>query len=198
MLVGAGLAVRATHLAGLRDLPATPTGGLIFVGAGAVLTASGLPRQVFAFAGGYVFGPWTGAALALAGQIAGAALDYAAAYTAAGPWAARRLAKLQAGTLARVRHMLTAHPFSTTVTLRLLPIGNNTALNLLAGLAAVPLGPFLLASLMGYVPQTAIFALLGSGVQVGQATRLGVAVVLFALSAALGAILWRRVGAHVE
>jgi uncharacterized membrane protein YdjX (TVP38/TMEM64 family) len=192
-LVGAGLAVRATHLAGLRDLPPTPTGALIFVVAGAVLTASGLPRQVLAFAGGFVFGPWEGGALALLGQSLGAALDYAAAHTAAGDWAKRRLAKREAGTLARIRRMITAHPFTATLTLRLLPVGNNTVLNLVAGVAGVAAVPFLLASLIGYIPQTIIFALLGSGVHVGQTLRLAIAAALFIMSAVLGAVLWRRV-----
>ncbi|MEJ0045470.1 MAG: hypothetical protein WDN04_04535 [Rhodospirillales bacterium] len=38
-------------------------------------------------------------------------------------------------------------------------------LNLAAGVASVRPGAFLAGSLLGYVPQTAIFALLGSGVQ---------------------------------
>ena len=65
-------------------------------------------------------------------------------------------------------------------------------LNLLAGVSAVAAGPFLLASLLGYVPQTAVFALLGDGVRVAEGVQMALAVGLFAASVALGVYLLRR------
>jgi uncharacterized membrane protein YdjX (TVP38/TMEM64 family) len=53
-------------------------------------------------------------------------------------------------------------------------------------------GAFLAGSLVGYVPQTVIFALLGSGVHVGERQQLEAGVALFFASAALGALLWQR------
>ncbi|MDT8262249.1 TVP38/TMEM64 family protein, partial [Roseomonas sp. DSM 102946] len=69
---------------------------------------------------------------------------------------------------------------------------NNLALNLLAGLSGVAAGPFLLGSAIGYVPQTAVFVLLGEGVAVNQSTQIALGVALFALSALLGWWLLRR------
>jgi len=50
------------------------------------------------------------------------------------------------------------------------------------------------ATLLGYVPQTVIFALLGSGVQIGRGAQLAAAVALFAVAGVAGSILWRKEG----
>ena len=75
--------------------------------------------------------------------------------------------------IARVRAALAARPFRTTLALRLLPVGSNLALNLLAGLGRIPVLPFLAASAIGYLPQTLIFVLLGEGVAVDRHWQLG-------------------------
>jgi uncharacterized membrane protein YdjX (TVP38/TMEM64 family) len=69
-----------------------------------------------------------------------------------------------------------------------MPVGSNILTNLLAGVSSVPALPFLLGSALGFVPQTAIFALLGSGFKVDLAWRVSLSAVLFALSTWLG---WR-------
>ncbi len=194
VLLATGLVLRQAGPAMLHDVKPTPAGAALLVLAGGGLTAVGLPRQAVAFAGGYAFGAWPGLLLSLLAQMLGCAADYAAAHTVAGAWAKRRLANSRGKHLARIRTLLNQHPFTTTLTLRLLPVGNNLALNLLAGVAAIRATPFLLGSLLGYLPQTAIFTLLGSGIQVGHGTELTLACALFALSALLGFVLWRRVG----
>jgi len=88
--------------------------------------------------------------------------------------------------------VLAESPFGATLALRLLPIGNNLALNLLAGLAGIAAMPFLAGSALGYLPQTVIFALLGKGVRVDGAWQLAVAAVLLAASVAIGFGLLRR------
>jgi uncharacterized membrane protein YdjX (TVP38/TMEM64 family) len=75
------------------------------------------------------------------------------------------------------------------LTLRLLPVGNNLLLNLLAGVSGLRVWPFLTASLIGYLPQTAIFALTGSGTHVDHGLQIALAAALFALSALLGVTL---------
>ena len=100
----------------------------------------------------------------------------------------RHAAATAIGRAARLDGFLTANPFTATLTLRLLPVGNNFALNLLAGVSGIAAAPFVLASALGFVPQTAVFALLGSGVRMGQGEQIAVAAALFAASAALG---WR-------
>ena len=63
-------------------------------------------------------------------------------------------------------------------------------------LAATPTGlmafaPFLAASLLGYVPQTLVFALLGSGVRVSEFAQLALGAALFLASMTLGFFLMR-------
>jgi uncharacterized membrane protein YdjX (TVP38/TMEM64 family) len=79
-----------------------------------------------------------------------------------------------------------------SLTLRLLPVGNNVVLSLLAGLSSVSAPAFLVASAIGYVPQTLVFALLGSGVHVSHTEQIVLGGVLFVASALLGVVLMRR------
>lgn len=163
-------------------------GEIILVLGGALLTAAGLPRQAIAFAGGYAFGLKVGLVVAMLAQILGCVLDFFWARAIARDWVQARLGQR----LARMDARLSAHPFTTSLTLRLLPVGNNVALSLLAGLSSVSAPAFLTASALGYVPQTLVFALLGSGVQVSHGVQIGLAIALFVLSAGLGLLLMRR------
>ncbi len=189
-LVAAGFAIRSGVGREALDAPAQlgPAG---FVLAAGVACALGVPRQVAAYAAGLGFGLWTGCVLALVAQLLGCAADFIWARAVAREWAARRMR----GRLARLDAALARHPFSATFTLRLLPVGSNVALNLLAGVSGVPTVPFLAASALGYVPQTVVFVLLGSGVSVGHGTQVALAVGLFAVASV--AVLWllRRVRA---
>ncbi len=186
-LAAAGLALRSGVGRGALDAPARlgPAG---FVAAGAVACALGVPRQVVAYAAGLGFGMWAGGALALAAQILGCAADFFWVRLVARDWAARRMR----GRLARLDAALAKHPFSATFTIRLLPIGSNVALNLLAGVSGVAAAPFLAASALGYVPQTVVFGLLGAGVSVGHGTQIAVAAGLFGLASGVGVWLLRR------
>jgi uncharacterized membrane protein YdjX (TVP38/TMEM64 family) len=167
-------------------------GDLVFIVVGAAATAAGVPRQGVAFLGGYAFGAFEGTIVALAAQVLGCAASYGWARLIGRAWAERRLAGRFGHRLRPLRDTLAGSPFGATLALRLLPVGNNLALNLLAGMAAIPLAPFLAASALGYVPQTVVFALLGKGVRVDGAWQLALAVALFAVSVAIGLALLRR------
>lgn len=185
----AGLGLRALGLDG-QLAEAGRRGPVLFVLLAAAACAVGVPRQLAAYAGGLAFGAWSGFALALLAMVLGCVADFAWARLVARDWARRRLAR--GGWAARLDARLSAHPFTATLTLRLLPVGNNFALNLLAGVSGIAAAPFVLASALGFVPQTAVFALLGSGVRVGQGEQVALAAALFAASAALGWRLLRR------
>lgn len=197
-LVAAGLVLRAVGLtpeAGWMERwvrGGGAAGRLVFVALAAALTAAGMPRQGVAFLGGYAFGALEGTLIALAGQVAGCAIAYGWARAVGRGWAERRLAGRFGRRLRPLRDAVAASPFGATLALRLLPVGNNLALNLLAGMAAIPALPFLLASALGYLPQTVVFALLGKGVRVEGAWQVGLAVALFAVSAGIGLALIRR------
>ncbi|WP_426959141.1 TVP38/TMEM64 family protein [Muricoccus radiodurans] len=206
-MLAAGLALAGWIIRVLGFAPGTDTGmawvdhfirgqGLwgeaIFLAVGTAAAAAGLPRQAVAFLGGYAFGAPLGVALSLVAQLVGCAVSFGWARMIGRDWAARRLSGRLGRRLRPLHDRLAAHPFSSTLALRLLPIGNNLALNLLAGLSGVRLLPFLAGSAIGYVPQTAVFALLGDGVAVDRTAQLAMGAGLFAVSVALGFLLLRR------
>jgi len=163
-------------------------GELLFLAVAGVATAVALPRHVVSFLGGYAFGLGLGTLLAAAGTAIGCVLTFFYARVIGRPLVSARLgARVQ-----RVEDFLAAHPFWMTVLIRLLPVGNNFATNLAAGVSRVPAGAFFLGSLLGYLPQTVVFALAGSGVDLGAAWRIGIAVALFVASGAIGAWLYRK------
>ena len=79
-----------------------------------------------------------------------------------------------------------------TLVVRLLPVGHNLTTTLAAGVSRIRTAPFLAGSLIGYLPQTLVFALAGSGVGLDAKPRIALAAALFIASAALGAWLYRR------
>jgi len=163
-------------------------GEVLFLCVAGLATAVALPRHVVSFLGGYAFGVLPGALLALVGTVLGCVVTFFYARVIGRPLVSARLgARVQ-----RIEDFLAAHPFWMTVLIRLLPVGNNFATNLAAGVSRVPAIPFFLGSLLGYVPQTLVFALAGSGVDVGAAWRVGIAVALFLVSGVIGAWLYRK------
>ena len=202
-ILAAGLAAAGLLLRGIGLAPGTGwvdewvlgqglLGDAVFVAVGAAATAAGAPRQGVAFLGGYAFGALEGTALALVAQVAGCAISYGWARAVGRGWAERRLAGRFGHRLRPLRDVLAGSPFNATLALRLLPVGNNLALNLLAGMAAISPWPFLAASAVGYLPQTVVFALLGKGIRVDGAWQLALAAGLFVVSAVLGLVLLRR------
>jgi len=171
------------HLAGFASHRG-PAGVAIFVVLAGAACAFGLPRQLVASAASASYGLSGGIVIALLAQLLGCAIDFFWARFIGHEWAQRRMS----GRLARINLFLTAHPASTTLMLRLFPLGSNLALNLLAGVSAIPTLPFLGASLLGYVPQTIVFALVGTG----RSTRLWLGVALFAVSTLFGLWLAKR------
>jgi uncharacterized membrane protein YdjX (TVP38/TMEM64 family) len=167
-------------------------GEAVFVAVGAALTAAGLPRQSIAFLGGYAFGTVLGSGIALAAQMLGCAVTFFWARLVGRRWAERRLAGRFGHRLRPLRDVLAQSPFQATLALRLLPVGNNLALNLLAGMAGLKALPFLAASLVGYLPQTVVFALLGKGIRVEGAWQLALGAALLAVSFGLGVWMWQR------
>lgn len=203
ILLAAGLAAAGWMLRVIGVAPGTELadrylggGGLaaeaLFIAAGSIATAIGVPRQAVAFVGGYAFGAVAGSALALAAQVLGAAASFGWARIVARDWAERRMSGRFGPRLRPLRDAMAENPFGATVALRLLPIGNNLALNLLAGMAGIAAVPFLAGSALGFVPQTVVFALLGKGIRVDGAWQMALAVGLFVVAALIGWALLRR------
>jgi uncharacterized membrane protein YdjX (TVP38/TMEM64 family) len=160
----------------------------LFLAFGALFTGVGLPRQLLSFLAGYAFGVAGGTLLAALATGAGCALAF---YYAR--FMGREFVQARFGhRLRRLSDVLTASPLTTTMVIRFLPFGSNLATNLLAGVIPMPAGRFFLGSLVGYLPQTLVFALLGSGVRVDPVWRTVLSAALFGLSSLLGLWLYRH------
>lgn len=167
-------------------------GPLAFMLVGALACAAGVPRQVVALTGGYAFGFWPGVGLTLVAEVIGCAIDFFWARLLGRGAALHFLRRREGGRLDRLDRFLTGRAFAATLTLRLLPVGSNILLNLAAGVSGVAAGPFLIASAIGYVPQTVVFALAGAGAGLSNGVQLGLAAALLLVSVGLGVLLLRR------
>lgn len=195
-LVGAVVAIKAAGLGGAFDKAWIDdqvrghglSGELLFLAVGGLFTAVGLPRQFVAFLGGYAFGVMEGTVWGVLAALLGCAAAFFYAR-----WLGRDLvARRFPARLKKMDAFLSDNPFSTTLLIRLLPVGSNVAVNLTAGVSGVRSSPFLLGSGIGYVPQTLVFALAGSGAAVEPTYRVGLSVALFVISGMMGVWLYRR------
>lgn len=163
-------------------------GEVLFVLVGAAFTAIGLPRQVVSFLGGYAFGFVIGTALALAATLTGAIGAFHYARFMGRSFMLRRFPHR----IKKIDDFLAGNTLVMILVLRLSPFTNNLATNLAGGVSGVRALPFFAGSVLGYLPQTLVFALLGSGVEVDPVFRTILSVALFVISTVLGLWLWRR------
>jgi uncharacterized membrane protein YdjX (TVP38/TMEM64 family) len=163
-------------------------GALLLLLMGGVFTALGMPRQLIAFLAGYAFGVGLGTLLGALAALLGCMLSFAYARCFS-----RNLLRVRLGERAgRFDRFIHAHPFYMTVLVRLLPVGSNLLTNLAAGMSGIRPAAFFAGSLLGYLPQALVFALLGSGVHLAPMLALILAAGLFLLSGVLGVWLYRR------
>lgn len=163
-------------------------GALLFLLVGGLFTAVGLPRQIIAFLGGYAFSVGLGTLLGALAALVGCVLSFVYAR-----FFAQGLLRARLGERARrFDCFIERHPFSMTVLIRLLPVGSNLLTNLAAGVSSIRPAYFFSGTLLGYLPQTLVFALVGSGVQIAPVTKIVLAVGVFLVSSALGVYLYRR------
>ena len=159
----------------------------LFLLLGGAFAAAGGPRQAVSFFAAWLFGLAPGFGLGLAASGLACVVAYGFARLYAG-WAKRIIR----GRVDIAAQFWAANTFVLTMMMRLLPVGSNLLINLAAGVARIPLASFLTGSLVGYVPQTAVFALLGAGVNVGSTAQVALSAILFAASAGLGVWVYAR------
>lgn len=82
--------------------------------------------------------------------------------------------------------------FGAILVIRPLPVDNNLLTNLVAGLSGVLAFLLLDTSALGFIPQTVILVLAGSGVSIDPAVRIGLSMERFIGSGALGYALYGR------
>ncbi len=163
-------------------------GQLLFVGAAAALAAVGFPRQIISFLAGYAFGLNFGVALALAACGIGCTLSFFFARFIGRDWVKSKFPRR----LEKADQFFSANTFSTTLLIRFMPVGSNIVTNLVAGVSGAKALSFIGGSTLGYIPQTVIFALLGSGFNLDPEIRITLSVALFVGSVIMGVYLYRK------
>ena len=163
-------------------------GASIFVLAGVVATAIGLPRQLLAFTGGFAYGVISGVSLSLLSAILGCLVTVLLSKHFLRTFISKRYPRF----IGMLDKFVAKDAFLKILVLRLQPFGTNLITNVCAGFTRIRLRTFLFASLVGYVPQMLVFALMGSGIRVASGARISVSVVLLLISLVLGFYLYRR------
>jgi len=124
-----------------------------------VLVALSVPGGVvLTIAGGFLFGTWIGTLCAIVGATSGATAIFLVARAGLGGLAQRTgplVAKLEAG--------FRADAFNYLLVLRLVPVFPFWLVNLVPALVGVRLRTYVLATLLGIIPATFVFASLGNG-----------------------------------
>lgn len=160
----------------------------LYIGVGALLTGLGFSRQVFALIAGYAFGTGAGTAIALLAEMMGVGAGFAVARHAG----RRAMLKRFPDRIRKVDEYLEENPFLMTVAIRLFPLSHNLVVNVLAGVSRIRPLPFMSASAVGHLPQTLIFAMVGSGVAASDYLQGVLAAALFAVSTLIGVHLHLR------
>ncbi|MBJ7551183.1 TVP38/TMEM64 family protein [Marinomonas ostreistagni] len=163
--------------------------GLVLLFACAVIfTAIGAPRQLIAFTFGFTFGGLSGVLLALLCTILSAVLVYSLAQCLV----KQALIRYFDRRYQRFREFVSVDPFSKVLLVRIFPVGSNVITNLLSGAVGVPFMAFVSASALGYLPQTIIFALAGSGFGSANQWQFIVSILLGIVSLVLTSHLYRQ------
>ena len=162
------------------------TGGILFVLVGTAFSAIGLPRQILSFLAGYAFGFIVGTELALFATLTGAAVAFQYARLMGRAFLVKHFPKY----VQKLDDFMTDRTMTVTLILRLSPVTNNLATNLAGGISGVRALPFFAGSALGYLPQTLVFTLLGSGFTLDPRLRTILSIALFAVSTLLGTWLW--------
>jgi uncharacterized membrane protein YdjX (TVP38/TMEM64 family) len=128
---------------------------VIYVGSVAVSLPGAL---ILSLTSGFLFGPM-GGALAVSGATGGSTVTYLVFRTAFGDVLRRKPDAF----MARMAEGLRRDAFNYLLTLRLIPAFPLLAVNVAAGIANIPVRTFVLASLLGMIPSSFVYAGIGAG-----------------------------------
>ncbi|MBN7768742.1 VTT domain-containing protein [Marinobacter daepoensis] len=165
-----------------------PGGLVVITMLGALFTGFGAPRQALAFVLGFAAGSLQGTLVStLATALGASACFFTARWLLRAPLLQRFEPRMQ-----RFDQLFREGTFLKVLMIRLLPVGSNLLTNLLAGCSGIRFLPFLLASVLGYLPQMMIFALAGAGLGQASTDQLLLSALLFVLASAIGAMLYHN------
>jgi uncharacterized membrane protein YdjX (TVP38/TMEM64 family) len=149
---------RATLLGFVAGAPRLA--GLAYVLVYIAVVAFSLPGgAVMTLAGGFLFGPWSGAALTVVGATLGACLLHLLARHALGGL----LDRARTPALAALRQGLAEDGFWYLLSLRLVPVVPFWLANLAPSVVGMRLAPYALATFLGIIPATIVFSGIGAG-----------------------------------
>jgi uncharacterized membrane protein YdjX (TVP38/TMEM64 family) len=128
----------------------------IYVGSVAVSLPGAL---ILSLTGGFLFGPIGGGFAAVTGASGGSTVIYLVFRTAFGDILRRKPGAF----LARVEEGFKGDAFNYLLTLRLIPAFPLLIVNVAAGLMNIPIRTFVLASVLGMIPSSFVYAGIGAG-----------------------------------
>ncbi|MGW1520596.1 TVP38/TMEM64 family protein [Streptomyces sp. NPDC002287] len=172
--------------------PGLPVGAaaLLFASAYGLCTAAFVPRPLLNLAAGAVFGTPFGLSAAVGGTVLGAAIAFGLG-RALGQEALRPF--LRGRWLKAADAQLSRHGFRSTLAVRVLPGLPFAAANYLAAVSRCGWLPFLLATALGTVPNTAAYVIAGaSAASPGSPAFLVSTGFLTVSGAVAAAVAWRR------
>ena len=120
---------------------------------------------------GFLFGRWLGTAAVLTGATVGAVVVFSAVRAWAGTPIGHRLLARTGPAGARVAADMRANALGYLLVARLVPFVPFVLVNVAAGLAGIPLRPFVLATLLGRIPAAFLYVSLGE--ELGRVQGLG-------------------------
>ena len=133
---------------------------IVYLAVYAAATALAIPGAlVLTIAGGFLFGTWWGTVWVVIGATAGACLLFLAARTTLGTTLRARAGPL----FKKIEAGFGANAFSYLLSLRLLPIFPFFIVNVVPAFVGVPLRTFVLATVLGIIPGSFVFASVGAG-----------------------------------
>jgi uncharacterized membrane protein YdjX (TVP38/TMEM64 family) len=133
---------------------------IVFLGIYIAATALAIPGAlILTIAGGFLFGIWWGTVWVVIGATAGASLLFLAARTTLGEALRARAGPL----LQKIEAGFGANAFSYLLSLRLLPVFPFFIVNLVPAFVGVSLRTFVLATVLGIIPGSFVFASVGAG-----------------------------------
>jgi len=141
---------------------------LIFIALYCLQTAFLQPyAAIFTVAGGFLFGSFVGTLYVNIAATSGATLAFLAARYLLRDWVERKFGER----LGPIQEGFAKNAFSYLITLRLIPLFPFFLVNLVSGLTRIRLGTFVLATAIGIIPGSFVYA--NAGRQLGTINSLG-------------------------
>jgi uncharacterized membrane protein YdjX (TVP38/TMEM64 family) len=162
---------------------------IILFGVFAATSAVGIPRVYPSVLVGGLFSIPLAVAVAVAGAAVGAMIPFLGARRLGPPVVERKFGHRYRAWVERIN----ASGFSVVLLLRLFPGSNAMLVNMLCGISRIDVRQFFAATLVGIVPSTVAFVLLGSGLTRDHPSYLAISVVTLLVLTLASLLAWRGI-----